>query len=129
MIQASISYMLLDPVRDGRNFRLHRTVVYSYGDDSWTVPAGFVTDLTSVPWFARWLVGRWGKYGWAAVLHDAAYRGMFPGMTREQADYLFLVFMRVCNTPAWQQVALYGAVRVFGWLFWQRVATDFPHGK
>jgi hypothetical protein len=38
-----------------------------------TVPAGMVTDLASVPWFARWLVGRVGPHLEASIVHDFLY--------------------------------------------------------
>ncbi len=34
------------------------------------VPAGFVTDFASIPWFARWLLPISGKVAKAALLHD-----------------------------------------------------------
>src|SRR5438093_7156274 len=34
------------------------------------VPAGFVTDLASVPVFLTWIFPRYGKYTKAAILHD-----------------------------------------------------------
>jgi hypothetical protein len=36
----------------------------------WEAPADFVSDLASVPWFARWLVPRAGRHNRAAVIHD-----------------------------------------------------------
>ena len=45
-------------------------------DGAWTevtVPAGMITDLTSVPWLFRFLVGRVGPWLEAAVLHDYLY--------------------------------------------------------
>lgn len=115
-----IGYVILDPLLDGENFRLTQAVRYSHGLDHWTVPEGFVTDLASIPRVFRWLLGRWGRYGWAAVLHDAMYRGLFPGITRGQADYLLLVFMEARDTPTWQQVLIYAGVRLGGWVPWMR---------
>ena len=38
------------------------------------IPRGYVTDLSSVPWFLRWVVDR-SSMGWAAPLaHDVLYR-------------------------------------------------------
>ena len=37
-----------------------------------TVPAGFETDFSSIPWFARWLVD-WAKVDIAGVVHDFLY--------------------------------------------------------
>lgn len=38
--------------------------------DTFTVPAGFVTDFATVPRFLHWLVLPYGAYTRAAVLHD-----------------------------------------------------------
>lgn len=38
--------------------------------DVFTVPAGFLTDLASVPRFLHWLILPYGAYTRAAVLHD-----------------------------------------------------------
>ncbi len=38
--------------------------------DAWTVPAGFRTDLTSVPRPFRWLIDVGGDHAPAAILHD-----------------------------------------------------------
>ena len=34
--------------------------------------------------------------------------------------YAFMVWMRVCHTPPWQQVMISRAVRAFGWIFWKK---------
>lgn len=38
--------------------------------DTFTVPAGFVTDFATIPRFLHWLVSPYGAYTRAAVLHD-----------------------------------------------------------
>ncbi len=43
---------------------------YKGARDEWTVPAGFHTDLTSVPRPFRWLIDVGGDHAPAAVLHD-----------------------------------------------------------
>ncbi len=43
---------------------------YAGARDEWTVPAGFRTDLTSVPRPFRWLIDVGGDHAPAAVLHD-----------------------------------------------------------
>ena len=65
------------------------------------VPAGFVTDLASVPWFARWYVSRDGNHTRAAVIHDYLYarasEASFPGISRRTADRVFLEALRACG--------------------------------
>ena len=89
-----------------------------------TVPAGMLTDLASVPWFARWLVGRVGRHLEAAIVHDYLYvaRKWEPDpklreAKRKFADQLFYVGMRdagVYRIVAW---IMYVTVRIFGQWF------------
>ena len=82
------------------------------------VPEGFVTDLASVPWFARWYVSRDGNHTRAAVVHDYLYarssEASFPDTSRRTADRVFLEAMRVCNLRPTLARVLYSAVRIGG---------------
>ncbi len=51
--------------------------------DAWTVPAGFRTDLTSVPRPFRWLIDVGGDHAPAAVLHDHLCRSSFITYTHD----------------------------------------------
>jgi len=53
-----------------RDFKLEEDVVYTGKTDTFTVPAGFVTDFASVPPAISWLIPSYGKYTLAAVVHD-----------------------------------------------------------
>lgn len=77
-----------------------------------TVPAGFVTDLASVP-RALWSIfpphGSWAK---AAIVHDYLYSS---GKTsRVYADRVFLEGMEVLGVPLLKRQLMYWAVRLFG---------------
>jgi len=87
------------------------------------VPAGFVTDLASVP---RWplafmLAGNAGQAG--ALLHDWGYSfRLFP---RAQADALFFEALTTDGTavgippePEWRARLMWAGVRAGGWLRW-----------
>ena len=70
-----------------------------------TVPAGFVTDLASVPnqvWHAFPKFGRWTG---AAVIHDWLYRNQ-AGISRDEADRVFRDLLKADGVP-------YGTVRLF----------------
>ncbi len=60
---------------------------YQGARDAWTVPAGFRTNLTSVPRPFRWLIDVGGDHALAAVLHDYLTRGtgqgLMPGAARD----------------------------------------------
>ena len=51
-------------------YHLTADVVYQGRDETFTVPAGFVTDLASVPRCLTWLVPIAGVHDRAAIVHD-----------------------------------------------------------
>ncbi len=81
-----------------------------------TVPAGFVTDLASVPRPLWSLFPPHGEYAKAAILHDYLYQLKIG--TRASADKAFLSAMESLGVPAWKRWPLYAAVRVFGGAAW-----------
>lgn len=81
-----------------------------------TVPAGFKTDLASIPRFFWRVLPPVGRYDKAAVVHDYLYQ--FNGVTRKQADDVLLEGMRVLGVPGWQCNVIYAGVRVGGWKPW-----------
>ncbi len=69
---------------DGRRTLL-RDLTVEAGGYAITVPRGFVTDYSSIPWFGRWLV-RWSKVDVAGVVHDYLYwcaRGTVPALASD----------------------------------------------
>lgn len=119
---ASISYLKLDPLRDGRTFRLIESVTFTHGDFRCRVPAGFETDFASIPGIGRIFLPKWGKYGWAAILHDFLYSNHpgARGVSRKEADRLLMVFMKLRDTPLIQAFAIWASVRAFGWMFYRK---------
>ena len=91
------------------------------------VPRGMLTDLSSVPWWGRWLVSQVGPHLEASIIHDFLYIAWQDldapdGKPREpsQADKLFadrilLAGMQAVNVTAVQRQLIYGAVRAGGW--------------
>ncbi len=82
------------------------------------VPAGFETDLASVPWFARWYVSVDGDHTKPALIHDFLYSessaGAFPGVTRRDADRVFLEALAVRGVAPIRRHILHAAVRIGG---------------
>jgi len=83
----------------------------------YVVPAGFLSDLASVPRVPiLWLVaGRVGNA--AAIVHDWLYNyGVkFKQIAdRAEADEIFFEAMVDCRVPLWRAWAMFGAVRLFG---------------
>jgi hypothetical protein len=82
------------------------------------VPAGFVTDLASIPQVLWNILPPIGKYDKAAVVHDFLYQR--NGVTRLTADDVLLEGMNVCNVPGWKKYSIYSGVRVGGWVTWNK---------
>lgn len=112
----------------GDYWRLTRPLGYEGNTDRWIVPAGFVTDFASIPWWARWVLSPTGKHNRAAVLHDylyriavgriesttdpAAVRDDLPAwLSRRDADRIFLRALRELGVPEWQARTMYLGVR------------------
>jgi len=89
------------------------------------VPFGFITDLTSVPWFFRLFVSRAGPWLEAAVVHDYLYvawseiEGATPrDQDRKFADDIMFAAMTAAEVGTLRKWSIYLAVRAFGgWTF------------
>lgn len=92
---------------------LRFTLRVNGGDITVWVPRGFVTDFASVPrplWPIFPPAGQWCE---AAVIHDYLYSTRT--CSRFLADALFRECMALLGVPLWRRVAMYYAVRAFGW--------------
>ena len=81
------------------------------------VPAGFETDLASVPRLIRGVVSKIDGIE-ASVIHDYLYS---LKEDRQFADTVFLHLLRDA-VPLWKRYSMYYAVRWFGSLVWNRKA-------
>jgi hypothetical protein len=75
------------------------------------VPAGFLTDFSSVPRIplAYWLTG--GKAKQASVVHDFLCETKL--VSRQMADEVFLEIMELTNVPVWRQKVMWAGVRAY----------------
>ncbi len=94
--------------------------------DEWTVPAGFHTDLTSVPRPFRWLIDVGGDHAPAAVLHDYLTRpsvpacgcgdprhpARYPPVNRSDADGVFRRVLHELGVSAPRRWLMWAGVRV-----------------
>ena len=76
------------------------------------IPKGFITDGASIPrLFWSLIGGPWGKYGYAAIVHDFILREkLYP---LKKADYIFYEAMGVLGVPKWKRWLMYIGVRVW----------------
>lgn len=81
------------------------------------VPAGFQTDLASIPRIFQSIVPKIGKHIQPAIAHDFCYAGN-TDLTKEEADLLFLDGMK--STGVWwlRRRVMYLAVRLGGKGHW-----------
>jgi hypothetical protein len=132
-------------VRSGRSlWALQRALVYDAGPrraGRITVPAGFVTDLASIPrpvWSFYPPDGPWVK---GAVVHDFLYYTQGSGewygrkgverdrpYSRAESDQIFWEAMTDRGIGLWARIVIWSAVRLGGWIGWARKHTKpRPH--
>ena len=109
-------------------WRLTRALVWTGERDTFSVPAGFVTDFATSPRFLHWLVLPYGPYTRAAVLHDflltqlAEWQRRGPGgeagasasdplADSRDTDGVFRRAMRDLGTPWAKRWMMWAAVR------------------
>lgn len=71
----TIEWPGLEISKDGKNVRpLIPMRVQVSSDESIVVPKHYASDGLTAPWFARLFIPRFGKYLWAALVHDFGYK-------------------------------------------------------
>lgn len=80
------------------------------------VPAGFETDIASIPQPLQGWLPRWGKYASASVIHDYLYANRLG--TRKTADKIFYALMVEDGVAPLTAKKMYLAVRAFGGPVW-----------
>ncbi|ECE6803540.1 phage tail protein [Salmonella enterica subsp. diarizonae] len=97
------------------NWRVYEPFAFYLSDDESDVievPAGFITDLATVPRVFWILLPPDGKYAKAAIIHDYLYDNALR--TKKEADRIFLDGMTVLGVPKWKRTVMYYAVKLFG---------------
>jgi len=84
------------------------------------VPALFLTDGASIPKVFHNIMGPFGSYFHAAVIHDYLYSKNNELFNREEADQIFLEAMIDSGVPWITRSIVYRAVRLAGWRFFRR---------
>jgi hypothetical protein len=110
-------------VRRGQ-WRLQDDLIFSYlVNGCWQriiVPAGFESNLASVPWWMWWIFPPVDDYFFSVILHDYLYTGA-TSLTRGTAD----AFMREAMIPdgvsPFRRRVMYYGVRLFGACWWKGV--------
>jgi hypothetical protein len=115
-----MSYFLtpLRAEKDGEVWTVIQPLVYEsdVAQRIFLVPAGFVTDLASVPRLPLAFLLTGDTAHEAAVVHDFIYsRAPVP---RDMADKVFKEAALVSGVPAWCANLMYLGIRLGGWAAW-----------
>ena len=105
----------VERLSDGRRKLLRRLDVVVNGEPI-SVRTDFVTDFSSIPWFARFVID-WSKVDVAGVVHDFLYSVESRDYSRSRADVIwFKVAISGSHRANVIQAALgYVAIVLFGW--------------
>jgi hypothetical protein len=107
----------MHPVGDGLNFQLDHDFAACLHGYYIIVPAGFKTDLASVPRFF-WRIVPPHQYPEASILHDYMYSAEY--FKREKCDKFFREILIHRNASRLRAYAMWLAVRLFGWAVWRK---------
>ena len=104
------------PVPGNGKWATTRDLTYEIGNKgsglAITVPAGFETDLASVPRLLWPIFAPHDpRYAAAAVIHDYLYR--WKGFDRVVADAILYEGMRLLGVPLWKSLLMYVSVRIW----------------
>jgi hypothetical protein len=112
---------------DGTTWILDEPLVFARAaGECITVPRGFDTDLASVPRLFWRVFPQSGQYNEAAVVHDWLYTHRRIGgrvIDRDEADAVLLEGMCALGCGWLQRTLIYRAVRLGGWVVWNRRKT------
>jgi hypothetical protein len=103
---------------DGRR-ELLRDLVVEINGEKIVIPAGTITDYSSIPQVVAWLV-RWSRVDVAGVVHDYLYQtGSRP---RAEADAIWRTVARSgeCRANRVQGWLGWAGLRVGGWWAWRK---------
>lgn len=121
--ETSFTPLHIEVLPGGRHYKLLKEmVVFSHRIGVTVVPAGFVTDMASVPRGLWNLFPPTGPYAKAAVYHDYLYQ--LGAITRAEADQEFCDGMRALGVSWPTRAAMWTALRLFGHKAWDEYANQ-----
>ena len=115
---------------NGNRALLRDLVVTVESGDQITVPEGFVTDFSSIPWFGRSLI-KWSRVDIAGVVHDYLYWCPQPGVPRLKADAIWREIAGAGEHRAnyvQRQLGWLGLV-LFGWWAYRNAQIETAKGN
>ncbi len=109
----------LEPLLNG-DFQVTEDCVFFVNGVKYTIPKGMRTDLGSVPWLFRWLIGTQGIKTIPYLVHDFFYRVQPPGVSRKKADKILHNHLLQVGTNEVKSYAIYKGVRIGGKSSWKQ---------
>jgi hypothetical protein len=105
---------LYRPLTDRRIFGRDRWAVavsprIKINEIEFTVPAGFDTDFSSLPWYVRWKLSPAGRDAIPSVFHD--YLLSESDLPKWQIDWIYLGLLKTEGVPDLEAVIKYLSVR------------------
>ncbi len=96
---------------------LHRDIRFVWAVDylilhDFIVPAGFHTDLSSIPRLARSIIPQVGPQNRPSVGHDFVCKGHVPGMSWFEGDLMFLDAMELDDVSTLRRWVMFGGVEL-----------------
>lgn len=114
---------------DDYTFRVIREFRFCIGeptsDRCIVVPVGSLTDFASIPRILWNVFPPHGRYGKAAVIHDALYRNHGWGRySRKESDDILTEGMKVLGVNPVTRAIIYTGVRIGGWITWRKTKVQ-----
>jgi len=106
-------------IKGSRVFIIEKPFKFQSSKGLIVVPKGFVTDGASIPKIFHNIIGPYGSYFPAALIHDYLYSSLNEQFTREESDELFLEGMESLGVSWITRKTIYRSVRLFGWQFYR----------
>lgn len=115
--ETSFTPLHIEVLPGGRHYKLLKEmIVFSHRIGVTVIPAGFVTDMASVPRGFWNLFPPTGPYAKAAVYHDYLYQ--LGDISRADADREFADGMKALGVCWITRAAMWVALRLFGRKAW-----------
>ena len=110
----------LDHIRDGvKWYKLKEDLVYQDKENTYIIPAGFNTDLTTIPKpLDKWIKPDNKKYQREAILHDYLY---CLEIGKVKSDLIYYKAMKTNKVPLRYRVPFFLAVFCFGWFYYKKL--------
>jgi len=110
-----------------RKFKAVRPFVYhSKIGGTITVPVNFITDGGTIPKIFYPVIGSpWGgRFTRICIIHD--YLCVVKTFSRIKTQKIFLEGLNILGVPFWKKPIMYGGVRAWSWLTWDKYGFVIP---